>query len=186
VGGEKGTKKMKPTKFSDDRKYRYTLWREWDMSDGAERQGFGRERAYVMFIGLNPSTADETLDDPTIQRCVGFAKAWGFGMMCMTNLFAYRATLPSDMLKALDPVGPENNASLTECALGACFVIAAWGAHGKYRGRDKSVCALLSNLPAFRTDSFQHLGRNKDGSPKHPLYLRKDVTRETFWKRTDL
>ncbi len=78
------------------RRYRYALLRRW---------GEGKN---AMFIGLNPSTADETADDPTIRRCVSFAKAWGFGGLCMANLFAYRATNPADMLMQADPIGPDN------------------------------------------------------------------------------
>ena len=73
-------------KFSACRKYRYALWRNWDGS-----------KPYAMIIGLNPSTADENENDPTITRCINFAKSWGYGGVCVTNLFAYCATVPSDM-----------------------------------------------------------------------------------------
>lgn len=92
---------MNTAKFSPDRKYRYSLWRSWD--------GLWPTDGYVLFIGLNPSTADETKDDPTIRRCIGYAKAWRFSTFCMGNIFAFRATLPADMKKAQDPVGPEND-----------------------------------------------------------------------------
>src|SRR5690348_9819680 len=91
------------TVFSQCRKYRYTLWRQW----GDVRSGFAMElwpadradksRQYVQFIGLNPSTADETQDDPTVRRCIGFSKAWGYGALCMTNAFAWRDTDPEKM-----------------------------------------------------------------------------------------
>ena len=77
--------------FSHCRKYRYTLWRNWA---GLMPTGKG----YAMFVGLNPSTADETNDDPTIRRCIAFAKAWGYDALCMTNIFAFRATNPMVML----------------------------------------------------------------------------------------
>lgn len=90
--------KEKPATFDRQRVYRYTLWRRW--SEG--------ER-YVQFICLNPSTADETNDDPTMRKCVKFAQTWGYDALCMTNLFAYRATDPRVMKAALDPIGFGNN-----------------------------------------------------------------------------
>src|SRR5690242_6108456 len=107
------------TIFSDCRAYRYTLWREWDIFD----------KNYVMFVGLNPSTADERVDDPTIRRCIDFAKRWGYGALCMTNLFAYRATDPRVMKAFPYPVGPENDKWLVRCAREAGVVVAAWGNH---------------------------------------------------------
>src|SRR5690349_7864679 len=105
--------------FSPCRTWRYELWVRWLSA---------RPREYCMFIGLNPSTADEYQLDPTLRKCVGFAKRWGDGAMVMTNLFAYRATLPEDMKKAhIDPVGPDNDATLIRLARGAKIVVAAWG-----------------------------------------------------------
>jgi hypothetical protein len=116
-----------------------------------------------MFIGLNPSTADETVDDPTIRRCVAFAKAWGYGALCMANLFAFRATEPTDMKKAADPVGWENDAYLRRLAGEAGVVVAAWGTHGTYKGRDQSVRLLVPGL--------HYLRLTINGHPGHPLYL---------------
>jgi hypothetical protein len=116
-----------------------------------------------MFIGLNPSTADETQDDPTIRRCIGFARAWGFDGLCMANLFAYRATEPADMKNAVDPIGCENDSALSSWAHDAGVVVAAWGAHGTYKGRDQSVRLLVPGL--------HYLRLTKDGHPGHPLYL---------------
>ena len=143
--------------FSSDRRFRYTLTREWDAS-------FPK----VAFIGLNPSTADETQDDPTIRRCIGFAKAWGFGGLLMLNLYAYRATKPADMWKAqkrgVDIIGGMDNwvDSLKSYAASCGLVIAAWGAHGTERGR-----AVQKQWP-----ELHYLALNNDGSPKHPLYLK--------------
>lgn len=134
--------------------YRYSLWREWIGGSG-----------YAMFVGLNPSTADESNDDPTIRRCVAYAKAWGFAALCMTNLFAYRATKPADMMAATDPVGPENDARLLELSGGAGIVLAAWGAHGRFMGRDFAVRKFF---PALHC-----LALTQNGSPGHPLYLSK-------------
>lgn len=136
--------------------YRYALWRRW---------GPG---AYAMFIGLNPSTADEMNDDPTIRRCIGFARAWGYDALCMANLFAYRATDPADMKKAVDPIGGANDHVLTTLARGAGIVVAAWGAHGTYKRRDQSVRLLVNDL--------HYLRLTKDGHPGHPLYLPGTLT----------
>ena len=148
----------KSATFSRCRKYRYTLWRDWGglFADG-----------YVMFIGLNPSTADEIEDDPTIRRCIGFAKNWGYAGICMTNLFSFRATLPSDMKSQSDPVGPENDRYLKDISKQAKLIIAAWGVNGNYLKRDQQVIKMINGL--------FHLGLTKDGFPRHPLYLKKDV-----------
>ncbi len=143
-------------------KYRYELHRKW--SDGGK---------YVAFIGLNPSTADANKDDPTIRRCIGFAKAWKFKGLIMANLFAYRATDPKDMKAASDPVGIDNNIFLDRVARDAGLVIAAWGVHGTHLGRDQEVRKLLPRL--------HHLGLTKDGHPKHPLYLKGDTV-PTLWE----
>ena len=111
----------KDAKLSDCRKYRYALWRTWDA-----------EKPFVMFIGLNPSTADETEDDPTIRRCINYAKDWGYGGLCMVNLFAFRATEPNDMKNAIDPIGPENDEWLKNLSKDAGVIIGAWGNHGEF------------------------------------------------------
>lgn len=149
----------KTTQFSECRRYRYTLWREWG-SSGLFHSNSDR---YLMVVGLNPSTADETLDDPTIRKCIGFAKRWGFGALCMTNLFAFRATDPKVMMSESDPVGPECDEWLWRCADGTGSILAAWGNHGSHLGRASTVSQMFPDLIC--------LGTNKDGSPKHPLYV---------------
>lgn len=148
--------------FSYCRKYRYSLWRQWN---GLFLSG------YAMFIGLNPM-ADETTDDPTIRRCIRYAKKWGYGSLCMTNLFAFQATLPEDMKIAEDPVGPDNDKTLVQIAEDAEIIIAAWGKHGSYLGRDKVVRALFPQL--------HFLKLTRDGFPGHPLYLPKKL-KPTLW-----
>lgn len=143
-------------KLSGCRRYRYQLWRVWD-----------EFKPYVNFIGLNPSTADEMIDDPTIRRCVVFAKDWGFGGLYMTNLFAFRATKPADMKRAVDAIGPDNDLWLIKTAADAGIIIAAWGKNGAYRDRDRSVIDRLPLLYCLRT--------NDDGTPEHPLYLPKSL-----------
>ena len=121
-----------------------------------------------MFVGLNPSTADEIKDDPTIRRCVAFAKAWGYAGLCMANLFAFRATNPRDMMVAADPVGPENDAHLGMLGQRAGVIVAAWGVNGTHKRRAAQVRKLL---PALHC-----LAITKGGHPSHPLYLPKTLT----------
>jgi len=106
-------------RFSPCRTWRYSLRRQW--LPGSE--------ASVMFIGLNPSTADETQDDPTIRRCLGFARYWGFGNLIMMNVYAFRATKPADMKAAKDPVGPGNDREFERLRSVPQLVVAAWGNH---------------------------------------------------------
>ena len=145
--------------FSPCRKYRYSLWRDWS--------GLFTQNKYVMFIGLNPSTADEKNDDPTIRRCISYAKAWGFDGLCMANIFAFRATEPKDMLSEVDPVGVENDRYLVELAGKVDLVIAAWGTLGVHMGRDETVRSMI--------DCLHYLRLTKEGYPGHPLYLPKDL-----------
>ena len=144
------------TILSACRTYRYVLWRELDRTN----------RTYCLFIGLNPSTADEVEDDPTIRRCLAFARRWGYGSLCMANLFAYRATRPAELKAATAPVGPRNDHWLVRSASEAAIVIAAWGVHGSLADRDQSVVSLLG-------DRFSCLGLTKHGQPRHPLYLKR-------------
>jgi len=121
-----------------------------------------------MFIGLNPSTADESTDDPTLIRCMNFAKSWGFGGVCMANLFAYRATDPADMKAAENPIGSQNNKWLKILAEDAGLIVAAWGNDGAYLGRSDQVKKRLKDLYCLKM--------NKSGEPAHPLYQRADIT----------
>lgn len=150
----------KSAMLSDCRKYRYALWRIWG------EQEYGQ---LAMFIGLNPSTADETEDDNTIRRCVNYAKDWGYGGLCMLNLFAFRAREPEDMLAAEDPVGPANDWVLDVFGNGfaAGVIIAAWGNDGAYKNRARMVENKVKNL--------HYLQMNKTGEPAHPLFLKKNL-----------
>lgn len=142
--------------YSECERYRYSLTRVWNPT--------GKR---VLFVMLNPSTATEVQNDPTVERCERRARHLGFGAFRVTNIFAWRATDPRDMRAADDPVGPENDAALMEGADWADEVIAAWGVHGAHKGRGPEVAQLLArlNMPVF------HLGLSKAGHPKHPLYL---------------
>lgn len=148
---------QRSARLSTDRRYRYELWRRW---------GAG---PFCMFIGLNPSTADETEDDPTIRRCVAFARSWGYDGLCMTNLFAYRSTEPKDMkLIGTAAVGLENDLTLDKLSRTAGVVVAAWGTHGTHLRRDETVKLFIGGL--------HYLRLTKDGHPAHPLYLPADLT----------
>ena len=155
--------------FSPDRIYRYMLTRQWDNT-----------KSYVAFVGVNPSTADENLDDPTIRRCMGFAKAWGMGGIIMVNLFAFRATDPKDMKNSIDPIGPENNHYLMETIKHANVIVAAWGNHGKFKSRDSIVKKMLKTQELAGYIQLRCLELSKDGNPKHPLYLKKDLIPISF------
>lgn len=151
-------------KFSECRQYRYSLEIVWDVT-----------KPIAAFIGLNPSTADELQDDPTIRRCRGFAESWGCGGIRMLNLFAFRATMPKNMLREFDCVGEDNH--LPELLQGCTGPhVACWGTHGYHMDRGPKVKAKIPNLQCF--------GRNRDGSPKHPLYIRATTRLEPFSKVT--
>ena len=155
--------------FDASRVYRYSLWRRFCASTSPEEM--------AVFIGLNPSTADETDDDPTIRRCIGFAKRWGYGGLVMLNLFAYRATHSRQLKRAADPVGPRNDLAIRSVSATCGPVICCWGVHGTHRERDSIV---LSQLRSARGRSISHLGLTKAGQPKHPLYL-PACTRRIRW-----
>ena len=146
------------TILSACRTYRYCLWREWDMLNPT----------YAVFVGLNPSTADETADDPTIRRCVSYAMSWEYGALCMVNLFAYRATDPEQMKAQADPVGVENDRYLLQSSKNAGVIVAAWGVNGAHMGRNVVVNQLL-------TGRLHCLSKTKEGHPGHPLYLKKNL-----------
>ena len=142
--------------LSKCQRYRFALWRIWDPS-----------LPYVLFIGLNPSTADASNDDPTLVRCRNFARDWGYGGVVMANLFAWRATQPADMLAATHPVGRGNNAWLKKLSGQAGIVIAAWGNDGNHLQRAGKVRALLPEMYCLKL--------NKSGQPAHPLYLKASL-----------
>lgn len=152
----------KGAKISEDGLYRYFLWREWDPS-----------KNFVTFVMLNPSTADGSVDDPTIRRCIGFARDWGFGELIVVNLFAYRTAYPAELKIQDNPVGPKNDqyikSATTDSECGK--VICAWGANGNFWDRDQHVKEM------FRSWGVKPycLGMTKDGKPRHPLYIPKNV-----------
>jgi hypothetical protein len=153
--------------FSPCRTYRYSLVHEWDP-----------DLPRVCFLMLNPSTADERQLDPTLRRCKGFASLWGYGSFEIGNIFAYRATDPREMKAAHDPFGPDNVTHLMRMLRDHAMVVAAWGVHGKHRN---GVGVVERCMPIGKT--LHALATAKDGSPKHPLYLRSDLTPKHFMTR---
>jgi len=145
--------------FSRTQQYRYWLKREWSAALPS-----------CAFIGLNPSTADASCDDPTIRRIIGFAQNWGYGSVTVVNLFAYRATQPSVLKAAENPVGPRNNYWIRRVIAEADTVIAAWGNHGLFMGRNKWALDHIYGLYC--------LGITKRGQPRHPLYCPREAVLE--------
>ena len=141
--------------YSDCETYRYLLTRTW---------GSGRR---ALFIMLNPSTATEVQNDPTVERCERRARALGFGGFRVANIFAFRATDPRVMRSAADPVGPGNDAAILQSLPWADQVICAWGNHGQHLDRGARIAAMLraSGVPLW------HLGLTGSGQPRHPLYI---------------
>ena len=151
--------------FSACRVYRYWLYREW--TGGAGR---------VAFVLLNPSTADETKDDPTIRRCIGFARAWGYHALDILNLFALRSTHPALLYRHESPVGPDNDEFIKTTTYAAAAIVCAWGVHGILRLRGDDVTNMLATKP------LKCLGRTSLGMPRHPLYLPSNAKLED-WRR---
>ncbi len=142
--------------LSEDGLYRYILTRTWGTG--------GRVLVWVM---LNPSTADATQDDPTVRLCMGWAQRLGFDGVRIVNLFALRATDPRELKIARDPVGPENDDAIREAVLDADMVLCAWGNHGSLLGRAESVKSMLQS---WGDVTLHCLKVSKAGQPVHPLY----------------
>ncbi len=156
--------------ISADRRYRYFLRREWHSATS---------RRPCVFVMLNPSTADAETDDPTIRRCIAYARRFGCGSLRVVNLFAYRSPNPADLVAAPDPVGADNR----EWVMRACenefewvgqrcvehrpLVICAWGSHGGYLGQDETMLGWLE----YALVEPMALRMLSSGLPAHPLYL---------------
>lgn len=170
--------------ISADGKYRYALWREWRGTPNAKwtywkddkgapvLDGGGNpigEPDAAIFIMLNPSIADAKYNDPTIRKCVGFARRWGYDRLVVLNLFAYRVTDPRELLRLThvdDPVGINNSDYVSKYSDEKGIIVCAWGAHGKHLGQDET---LRGWLPPHRP--LYCLGRTKHGLPRHPLMV---------------
>jgi len=153
--------------FDETRQYRYSLMRSWDSNLPA-----------ILFIGLNPSTADEHENDPTIVRCMTFAKEWGYGTLYMCNLFAYRATNPKEMkTRSKAAIGAMNDRYLLEMMHEVKTIVCAWGNDGQYLDRGKDVLWQLHlNVP----EKLFYFHLTNKGQPCHPLYLAKKSELQQF------
>lgn len=143
--------------------YRYSLTRLWD-----------KKLPKLVFLMLNPSTADHSENDPTIRRCINFAKNWGFGSIEVVNLFAFRATNPKELLTCDDPIGEDNDIYIKASLEDAGLVIAAWGTKGNLFKRNEQVIEILSN------QNIYCLSLTKEGHPKHPLYIKSNEKPKEF------
>ncbi|MEM9215389.1 MAG: DUF1643 domain-containing protein [Cyanobacteria bacterium P01_F01_bin.150] len=159
--------------FSECDRYRYVLWRRWAIA-----------KPMVLFIALNPSTADATVNDPTMRRCISFAQSWGYGGIIGANLFAYRTPQPTVLKQASEPIGPEGDrwiSSLCQYVVAqpklakrktkGQAIILAWGNHGQWLGRDRSILQLIQAIVPMP----HCLTVTKQGQPAHPLYLPKSL-----------
>lgn len=161
------------TVFSSDRRYRYTLWRTWSLPIKtdlfvSQPEPVTDSAKFVQFICLNPSTADESVNDPTVRRCISFAKSWGYPALCMTNLFAWRATDPSALRALDDPVGLDNADWIYRVASEAEIIMCAWGVYGLHQGQGQKY---LDKLRKFFPDKLRCIKLTANGYPSHPLYL---------------
>jgi hypothetical protein len=147
---------MNPADFSPCGRYRYHLFRR--LSDSPRQ---------VAFVLLNPSTANGETDDPTIRRCMGFARRWGFGELRVVNIFAFRATRPGDMKREADPVGPQNQEWIAGAGREAELIVCGWGNHGGHLGQGRTAWDSLRAVGA----NPQALVVTRHGHPKHPLYV---------------
>ncbi len=142
--------------FSECRTYRYALKRVWNKSG-----------PNVLFVGLNPSRANENSDDPTIRRCIKFAKYWNFGGLSIVNLFAFCSHDPKDLLTAEDPIGAKNDLILKKLLSKHDTIVLVWGNNGSFLKRNEKVLKLIKNPLCLKI--------NKNGAPAHPLYLKGNL-----------
>lgn len=150
--------------FSKCRTWRYSLHRIWDNS-----------KSHVLFVLLNPSTADECEDDPTLRRGITYARKWNYGGVVFCNLFAFRTTYPDELKAAEDPIGPDNNRWIRREAALAGLVVVAWGVPGTRLNRDRQVIQLLKEY-----GELYCLKKTKHGHPSHPLYLSGNLVPTRF------
>lgn len=157
--------------FSEDRTYRYVLHRRW-----------GRASRIALFVMLNPSTADEDSDDPTIRKCMGFAERWGFEGLTVVNLFAFRTAYPRELRLEHDPIGPDNDKWIQDLASSElATVIVAWGRWGaEYERRVRDVVRLLG-----RRRPVECIGTVAGGHPRHPL-MAPYRSRRMLWSLSEL
>ena len=138
--------------------YRYTLWRNWD-----------EHLPRVLFVLLNPSTANAVQDDVTLRCCIRFARSWSFGSLEIVNLFAFRATYPAHLRTVTDPIGPLNDAYIYEATARSALVVCGWGNYGSLYSRDIAVLQLFTGREVYC------LGTTKESLPRHPLRIARNT-----------
>ncbi len=148
---------IKDAVISECLNYRYALSRKWDEKNDRT----------IVFCMLNPSTADASLDDPTIRRCIGFAKEWQYDQLVVINLYSLRTPNPKDLWPHPNPIGEDNDNCIQMMAKRYENIVCAWGANAKF-DRVVQVAAILENSGA----NLMCLGTTKNGSPRHPLYIK--------------
>jgi hypothetical protein len=148
--------------ISPDKQYRYWLTRQWNVA--------GEQIKSVVFAMLNPSIADAELNDNTIRRCISYAMSWGYNELIVVNMYAYRATDPTDLFKCHDPIGPDNNNWLWVACQNYENIICGWG-----KPAQKQRVDIFKQIAAREKIKLMCLGTNQDGSPRHPLYMKKDL-----------
>ncbi len=149
--------------FGSGGRYRYVLRRKFMLGEKT-----------LTFIMLNPSTATAEESDPTVRRCEGYARAWGFRELTVLNIFALRSTDPKKLYTEIDPVGPENNERIVSECLQSALTICAWGVHSMHMGRGREVLKMVEFCQPH------YLKLTKDGIPMHPLYLKADLKPQPF------
>jgi len=157
--------------FDRSENYRYTLWRKWD--DQAPR---------ILFVMLNPSRANEEINDQTIRTCIGFAMHQKFGSMEVVNLFAYRTSDPRILMRARNPIGKDNDAFILDGCQRSSTIVLAWGNHGRHLERSNYV---VSDLIQQTKQNVVCLGITKEGFPRHPLYVKRTTNLVPFQKNAN-
>ena len=154
--------------FSEDNLYRYTLTRKWGIMDKS-----------LIITMMNPSTASESILDPTIRKVLQWSIIWGYDKLIVLNLFAYRSTEMKQIFQVSNPIGPDNDYHIIETLENnkLSLHIAAWGKKGNFLERDHQIRTFYTNLGI----PLHYLVLNSDGTPSHPLYLSKNTT-PTLWK----
>lgn len=147
--------------FSEDRKHRYLLWRIWKQKTPS-----------LLFIGLNPSTADDKMNDPTIRRLIKFAAGWGFGSLYCANLFTQVTPRPSDLIKVDNLAIEKSILSIQRSAEKCDTILFGWGSFKEAKMVSEQIVEMFPRAKC--------LGVNHDGSPKHPLYLKATVSLEPY------
>lgn len=151
--------------LSDDKLYRYLLRRVWDTT-----------KPRMLYVMLNPSTADAEADDATIRSCVRLAATLDYGSIEVVNIFAWRATNPKDLTDLDDPVGPRNYSTFVSAVRRCNVVVCAWGAHAMAQVRSVYVVQYME----WRRPGARCFGKTKSGAPKHPLYIKGGTPLEAF------